>query len=1359
MKTCSCFIMLFLLVGFILNIPLLAADPPAPKVVLQGFWWDYWNNNYPNSWATYLADLAPRLREMGIDAVWIPPAYKNKTGTGSVGYSPFDHYDLGDKFQGNTTTTRFGNKDEYLRCVAILHANGIEVIQDMVWNHLDGAGSVTGAGGQDPTAWGNQWKNFRYVSYLTPATATDVNNYINRSGRFHKNWQNFHPNPDHNTEEGDWCQGFWGPDICYYSGAYGQSGLGGYDPPQSANYMRNGIREWVIWHKKQTDVDGYRLDAVKHFPFWATQDFLWNLKYNAGWANGGEGMFAVGEYVGSATELDNWISSVQYSNGGTEDLVGTFDFALRGAIYGMVSGNGGYNLGNIPGAQQANRYRTVPFVNNHDTFRPQLDGGGNYIGWNSGSELAAHIDPFDPRLSAAYAIALAVDGSPQIFFEDLFNIGGTGQRWIHDPTDPAQLPVRDDLVNLIWCHQKLNFKAGAYLVRAGEPDHLVIERSGRAVIGINDNWSAWQSTWVNTNFPQGTVLKDYSGASGHTLTVPADGRVQISTPPCNGIDTNGRRGYSVWAPTGTSGGFGPTPIPTTQEWEMADDLGDSHPNSLQQGGQLPANSTEPRQVGQIWPGNGHQIQIETYPQDAGEAYILKIYDSSNSLVYTSPGTTGNGNFSYTPVEEDWHLITVQNETTATDGQKIWVKATYTGPTSPVTPDIINFARSSFTLDERERNITLTVLRVGDVSGTLAVDYATSGGSAAAGEDYSAISGTVNFADGERSKTIIVSILNDNNPEETEDFAVNLSNIVGNGIFGWFAQASFTIIDTDQPGSGKALALDGVGDYLQSDWTLSVSDYTVSAWLKTTETTDWAGIISTDDSSGDFFQLVVSDAGKLKLEIHEGTNAKIYEGSTVINDGHWHHIAQSYAAASEIITIYVDGVAETLTPLVTGSFTDFSCNEELQIGCNREKSNFLAGTVDEVRVYDQVMSQADIRGEICLKLNSVPIGLVSYWNFDESSGNQVYDRFLDNLTGTINDLDGSADRVMSEVPLGDRSLSVFSPILNTEYDLSTENGDFVRVKVTAGSPISLHIYGVSEAPNVTTAPDLYANLINNLYWGVKLIGGGTYDLTYYYDGNPQITSENQYKLRLASRANNAATEWTDATNPSLLNIHDHWIGVTGQSGTEYAPGFGIQPTGIALESFTAQNAGDRLNRIEWITATESNTIGFQLQRSPLETGDFTIVAALIPALGSPLQGHGYSYTDSLSANMDECWYTLIEISATGHQTEFGPILAEMTLDSEICLPTTYELFQNYPNPFNPITTIQFALPQVDHVSLKIYNVTGQLVRILVDRPTERGWHGVRWDGRNDNGQIVSAGNYIYRLRTSDFKAQRMMVFLK
>ena len=79
-----------------------------------------------------MAELSPRLAEMGIDAVWVPPTIKNPGFW--VGYAPFDNYDLGDKYQKGFTGTRIGTKDELLRMVAVMHANGIDVIQDLVAN-------------------------------------------------------------------------------------------------------------------------------------------------------------------------------------------------------------------------------------------------------------------------------------------------------------------------------------------------------------------------------------------------------------------------------------------------------------------------------------------------------------------------------------------------------------------------------------------------------------------------------------------------------------------------------------------------------------------------------------------------------------------------------------------------------------------------------------------------------------------------------------------------------------------------------------------------------------------------------------------------------------------------------------------------------------------------------------------------------------------------------------------------------------------------------------------------------------------------------------------------------------------------
>jgi alpha-amylase len=649
---------------------------PKRQLVLQGFWWDYWNANYPNDWANYLVELAPRLKEMGIDAVWIPPTIKN-TGTNSVGYAPFDHYDLGDKFQKNSTGTRVGDKDELLRMIAVMKANGIDVIQDIVLNHITGAGSASGQGGSDPNAMddgsSNGYKNFRYSCYATPALNETASNYLSRTGRFPKNWVNFYPNAANPCCTNPINSPYWGPDVSYESNAFGLSSNALYNPTQGSDYMRTNTRNWLIWYKKQTGWDGVRMDAVKHFPAYLAEDVLWNLQYGSQWANGGSDMFAVGEWVGTASELDTWVNNVQ-------NRAGTFDFSLRNAFTGIISGNGNFDLGTVPNYQQNNRDCTVPFVNNHDTYRPQLDASGNYIGWNTGSQLGAQIEPSDGRRSLVHAIALAVDGAPEIYFEDLFNIGYLGNRFDHHPTNNAELPVFSDIENLIWCHQNLRFKDGAYMVPWQAQDALVIERAQKALIAVNDNWSNWQNlVGVQTTFADGTVLVDYSGANGTgTATVYGGGKVNISIPPCDGSALQGRRGYAIWAPQGITSNYTLTPKRITQEWEMANDLGDNHPLSLQQGGALPSNSQDCRVVGRIYAKANEQINLELYPENP-LLPITVLYVDKDCAIIDSVTSAGTILDSIVPSYSGWYTIKLKNATSTQVGQKAWVKVNYLAP--------------------------------------------------------------------------------------------------------------------------------------------------------------------------------------------------------------------------------------------------------------------------------------------------------------------------------------------------------------------------------------------------------------------------------------------------------------------------------------------------------------------------------------------------------------------------------------------------------------------------------------------------------------------------------------------------------
>lgn len=101
-------------------------------------------------------------------------------------------------------------------------------------------------------------------------------------------------------------------------------------------------------------------------------------------------------------------------------------------------------------------------------------------------------------------------------------------------------------------------------------------------------------------------------------------------------------------------------------------------------------------------------------------------------------------------------------------------------------------------------------------------------------------------------------------------------------------------------------------------------------------------------------------------------------------------------------------------------------------------------------------------------------------------------------------------------------------------------------------------------------------------------------------------------------------------------------------------------------------------------------------------------------------------------------------------------------AEANLPEDFALSQNFPNPFNPETTIEYALParasERVHVTLRIYNLQGQVVRTLVDEEKAPGRYLMVWDGKNDAGARISSGVYLYTIAAGNFKATRKMAIL-
>jgi len=112
----------------------------------------------------------------------------------------------------------------------------------------------------------------------------------------------------------------------------------------------------------------------------------------------------------------------------------------------------------------------------------------------------------------------------------------------------------------------------------------------------------------------------------------------------------------------------------------------------------------------------------------------------------------------------------------------------------------------------------------------------------------------------------------------------------------------------------------------------------------------------------------------------------------------------------------------------------------------------------------------------------------------------------------------------------------------------------------------------------------------------------------------------------------------------------------------------------------------------------------------------------------------------------------------YETDIGEVVS--VDDQERTVPVVYQLEQNYPNPFNPSTTIDFSIPEQVQVTLEIYNVLGQRVKTLVaGEMYDPGHYNVVWDGRNQNGNPVSSGMYIYRIQAGDFTDVKKMMFLK
>ena len=99
------------------------------------------------------------------------------------------------------------------------------------------------------------------------------------------------------------------------------------------------------------------------------------------------------------------------------------------------------------------------------------------------------------------------------------------------------------------------------------------------------------------------------------------------------------------------------------------------------------------------------------------------------------------------------------------------------------------------------------------------------------------------------------------------------------------------------------------------------------------------------------------------------------------------------------------------------------------------------------------------------------------------------------------------------------------------------------------------------------------------------------------------------------------------------------------------------------------------------------------------------------------------------------------------------------DGDPTVPSRHVLQGVTPNPFNPTTSVSYGTPSSGRVAIRVYDVSGRLVRTLVDGPVEAGYHTAMWDGRDEGGVEVASGVYFCRMEAPEYRATAKMVLLK
>ena len=364
------------------------------ETMMQYFEWYLPNDGL---WWKRCAAKAENMAALGITQVWLPPAYKG-TSQEDVGYGVYDMYDLGEFDQKGTIRTKYGTKEEYIEAVKAFHDAGIKVLGDIVLNHRMGGDEVeeVAAVTDDPQNRNEQISGEQRIKARTKFT------FPGRKGKYSDFiWDSScFTGTDWDEESKSTSQIYrfagkhWAPDTDTEFGNYDY--LMGMDVDYSNRKVVRETRQWLRWYLKQTGVDGFRLDAVKHIsaPFY--RDMLKYVRTQTG-----SPLPTVGEYwSGDIGKLLHYLDSV-------DNEMSLFDVSLHYNFFTASQAGADYDLRHILDNTilKERPQNAVTFVDNHDT--------------QHGQSLQSFVeDWFKPHCYAI--ILLRKDGLPCVFCSDYY---------------------------------------------------------------------------------------------------------------------------------------------------------------------------------------------------------------------------------------------------------------------------------------------------------------------------------------------------------------------------------------------------------------------------------------------------------------------------------------------------------------------------------------------------------------------------------------------------------------------------------------------------------------------------------------------------------------------------------------------------------------------------------------------------------------------------------------------------------------------------------------------------------------------------------------------------------------------------